>query len=85
MNTLGVKEKTLLVTGVVFGVFMLEALIHYSMAEAKENGKSILANFLELPPLSELLKMAVVVMTASVVSGVAVAFVEQRLHAKSTV
>jgi hypothetical protein len=85
MNGLGVKEKTLLVTGIVFSVFMLEALIHYSMAEAKENGKSILTNFLELPPLLELIKMGLVVMVASVVSGVAVTAVEQRLHTKSAV
>ena len=85
MDGLGVKEKTLLVTGVVFSVFMVEALIHYSMAEAKENGRSILTNFLELPPLSELAKMALVVLTASVVSGIAVTLLEQKLHAKSAV
>ena len=85
MDGLGIKEKTLLVTGVVFSVFMVEALIHYSMAEAKENGKSLLTNFLDLPPLSELVKMALVVLTASIVSGVAVTMLEQKLHAKSAV
>lgn len=60
----------LLITGVTFGVFMTEALIHYNMGRMKEEqaeGKQ--ANF-QLPPPKELAKIAAVTGAFSLVSGV---------------
>jgi hypothetical protein len=58
--------RGLLVTGITFGVFMTEALIHYNMGAAKSRGDFRL----RLPPPRELAKIAVVTGTFSVVSGV---------------
>jgi hypothetical protein len=57
----------ILVTGITFGVFMAEALIHYNMGVAKRNGERFR---FQLPPPKELAKIAAVTGTFSVVSGV---------------
>ncbi len=55
----------LLVTGITFGVFMTEAIIHYNMGKA--NGDE---NFrLSLPPPRELAKIAAVTGAFSLASG----------------
>ncbi len=46
----------LLVTGLTFGVFMAEALIHYNMGQAREHGEFKL----RIPPPGELAKIAAV-------------------------
>jgi hypothetical protein len=56
----------ILVTGITFGVFMTEALIHYNMGMAKAEGEFRL----RLPPPKELAKIAAVTGTFSVLSGV---------------
>ena len=58
----------ILLTGVTFGVFMAEALIHYNMGMAKSDGQFRL----RLPPAKELAKIAAVTGTFSVISGVLV-------------
>ena len=65
--------KRLLVTGITFGVFMTEALIHYNMGMAKAEG----GFKLRLPPPKELAKIAVVTGTFSVVSGVLIGALER--------
>ena len=55
----------LLVTGVTFGVFMAEALIHYNMGQAKADGEFKL----RLPPARELAKIAAVTAGFSLLSG----------------
>ena len=55
-----------LVTGITFGVFMTEALIHYNMGMAKAEGEFRL----RLPPPQELAKIAAVTGAFSVLSGV---------------
>jgi hypothetical protein len=54
------------VTGVTFGVFMAEALIHYNMGMAEAEGKLRL----RLPPPKELAKIAAVTGAFSILSGV---------------
>lgn len=56
----------ILVTGITFGVFMTEALIHYNMGVAKRDGEKFR---FQLPPPKELAKIAAVTGTFSVVSG----------------
>ena len=64
----------ILVTGITFGVFMTEALIHYNMGKAGADGKFQF----RMPPPTELAKIAAVTGAFSVVSGVLVGALEQR-------
>ena len=67
-----------IVTGVTFGVFMAEALIHYNMGKAnKEEGFR-----LSLPPAKELAKIAAVTGTFSVVSSILITVLERQLNVK---
>lgn len=67
--------RGLLFTGITFGVFMTEAIIHYNMGMAKADGKFRL----RLPPPDELAKIAAVTGVFSLVSGTLIRSVEQRL------
>ncbi len=67
--------RGLLFTGITFGVFMAEALIHYNMGVAKSEGEFKL----RLPPPEELAKIAAVTGAFSVASGVLIKVIEQRL------
>jgi hypothetical protein len=64
-----------LVTGITFGVFMTEALIHYNMGIAKSEGEFKL----RLPPAKELAKIAAVTGTFSVLSGVLIDSLQRRV------
>lgn len=64
-----------IVTGITFGVFMAEAIIHYNMGQAKAQG----GFKLRLPPAGELAKIAAVTGAFSVLSGVLINTAEQRL------
>lgn len=64
-----------LVTGITFGVFMTEALIHYNMGMAKSEGEFKL----RLPPARELAKIAAVTGTFSVLSGVLIDALQRRV------
>ncbi len=55
----------LIVSGVTFGVFMAEGLIHYNMGMAKAEG----GFKLRFPPPKELAKIAAVTAAFSLVSG----------------
>jgi len=71
-----------LVTGVTFGVFMAEALIHYNMGRMKEEqAKGESARF-QLPPPKELAKIAAVTGAFSVVSGVLIGAINKNLPPK---
>lgn len=67
--------RGLLVTGITFGVFMTEAIIHYNMGMSKADGKFRL----RLPPPEELAKIAAVTGAFSLVSGALIRGIEQRL------
>ena len=73
----------LVVTGVTFGVFMAEALIHYNMGRAREEGKNGERSHFELPPPKELAKIAAVTGTFSVVSGVLIGALNKQAPPKS--
>ena len=63
----------IMVTGITFGVFMTEALIHYNMGMAKAEGEFRL----RLPPPKELAKIALVTGVFSLVSGVLIRNVQR--------
>ena len=67
--------RGLLFTGITFGVFMTEAIIHYNMGMSKADGKFRL----RLPPPDELAKIAAVTGVFSLVSGALVRTLENRL------
>ena len=67
--------RSLIVTGVTFGVFMTEAIIHYNMGKADTNGKFRL----QLPPPKEMAKIAAVTGVFSLLSGVMISTAEKRL------
>ncbi len=68
-----------LVTGITFGVFMAEALIHYNMGRMKEENADGKQPKFQLPPPKELAKIAAVTGTFSVVSGVLIGALNNRL------
>ncbi|MEN8175195.1 MAG: hypothetical protein ABFS23_05500 [Pseudomonadota bacterium] len=70
--------RGLIVTGVTFGVFMAEALVHYNMGLAKSEGEFRL----RLPPPEELAKIAAVTGAFSLASGALIRVLEQRLVTK---
>jgi|TARA_B110001454_G_scaffold90183_1_gene86056 uncharacterized protein YcnI len=76
-------RKATVVTGIVFAVFMTEALVHYSMAESKSERKTFMDAFKTLPDGNELLTMAAVVMAASIISGFLISEAEKKMGAKS--
>ena len=67
--------RAFLVTGITFGVFMTEALVHYNMGMAKAEGEFKL----RLPPPEELAKIAAVTGAFSLISGALIRTIEQRL------
>jgi hypothetical protein len=68
-----------IVTGITFGVFMTEALIHYNMGMAKKNGERFR---FQLPPPKELAKIAAVTGTFSVLSGVLINTISRHTSTK---
>jgi hypothetical protein len=70
--------RGLLFTGITFGVFMTEAIIHYNMGVSKADGKFRL----RLPPPDELAKIAAVTGVFSIVSGALVRGLERKLMIK---
>lgn len=71
--------RGLLVTGVTFGVFMAEAIIHYNMGRAGKDG----AFRLKLPPPKELAKIALVTGAFSLTSGALIGSLERRMGPKA--
>ena len=78
-------KKQVVITGIVFAVFMTESLVLYSMAEAKSEGKAFKDAWKTLPDRNELLKMAVIVMTASIISGLLINEAQKALKVKSAI
>ena len=67
--------RGLLFTGITFGVFMTEAILHYNMGMSKADGEFRL----RLPPPEELAKIAAVTGAFSLISSVLIRGIEQRL------
>lgn len=69
---------SIIVTGITFGVFMAEALIHYNMGMSKAEG----GFKLRMPPGKELAKIAAVTGVFSIASGLLIKAVPQHLAPK---
>lgn len=68
----------IIITGITFGVFMTEALIHYNMGQAK-GGEGFK---LTIPPPKELAKIAAVTLTFSIATGLLVKALPKNLQSK---
>ena len=68
----------LIVTGITFGVFMTEALIHYNLGMAKAEGSFRL----RMPPPKELAKIAAVTGAFSILSSVLIRSLPKHLAPK---
>jgi hypothetical protein len=73
----------LLITGVTFGVFMTEALIHYNMGRMKEEQADGKRASFQLPPPQELAKIAAVTGAFSLVSGVLIGSLNKHFPPKA--
>ena len=65
----------IIVTGITFGVFMTEGLIHYNMGMAKTEG----GFKLRMPPPKELAKIAAVTAVFSIATGLLIKALPQRM------
>lgn len=72
-----------LVTGITFGVFMAEALIHYNMGRMKEEREKGQQAHFQLPPPKELAKIAAVTGAFSIVSGVLIGALDRNFPPKA--
>jgi hypothetical protein len=69
---------SIIITGITFGVFMTEGLIHYNMGQAKAAGSFRL----RMPPPVELAKIAAVTAAFSVLTGLLVRALPQSAQPK---
>jgi hypothetical protein len=69
----------LIVTGITFGVFMTEAIIHYNMGMAESEGRFKL----RMPPPKELAKIAAVTGAFSIISGLLIKSLPKGLSPKA--
>lgn len=70
---------SVIVTGITFGVFMTEAIIHYNMGLAKSQGEFKF----RMPPPKELAKIAAVTGAFSLISGLLIKAVPKDLAPKA--
>ena len=68
----------LLATGITFGVFMTEAIIHYNMGKTREGEPFKL----QLQPPRELVKIAAVTGAFALTSGILIGAVQRPLGSK---
>ena len=72
------KNLGVIVGGTTFGLFMIEAIMHYNMGKKytkDNNGKE--TKVLELPEKNELIKLALIVGVFSVLNGVIINYVKK--------
>jgi hypothetical protein len=72
-----------LVTGITFGVFMTEALIHYNMGRMKEESDEGKQAQFQLPPPKELAKIAAVTGAFSIASGLLIGALSKNFPPKA--
>jgi len=68
----------LIVSAITFGVFFAEALIHYNYGILETKNLPVKISNFTFPKGKSLLKMASIVIVASVLSGVIISKVEQK-------
>ena len=67
------KERALLITGITFTLFMVEAMIHFNMGE-KENDKN---HKFELPGTEDLIEIGIIVGVFSILNGIIISKIEK--------
>ena len=73
------KKNFLIISGVTFGVFFAEALIHYNYGILESKNLPFKWENWTMPKGKSLVKMAAIVLVASALSGVIIEKVEQQV------
>jgi|TARA_B110000459_G_scaffold76703_1_gene86315 hypothetical protein len=73
------KKNFLIISGVTFGVFFAEALIHYNYGILESKNMPFKWENWTMPKGKSLVKMAAIVLVASALSGVIIEKVEQQV------
>ena len=73
------KKNFLIISGVTFAVFFTEALIHYNYGILESKNMPFKWENFVMPKGKSLLKMATLVIVASVISGAIIDRVEQQV------
>ena len=73
------KNHVLIVSGVTFAVFFVEALIHYNYGILESKNMPFKWENWTMPKGKSLVKMAAIVLVASALSGVIIEKVEQQV------
>ena len=73
------KKNFLIISGVTFAVFFTEALIHYNYGILESKNMPFKWENFVMPQGKSLVKMATLVIVASVVSGIIIDKVEQQV------
>jgi|TARA_R110002012_G_scaffold7217_3_gene34085 hypothetical protein len=73
------KNHVLIVSGVTFAVFFVEALIHYNYGILESKNMPFKWENWTMPKGKSLVKMAAIVLVASAISGVIIDKVEQQV------
>jgi len=73
------KKNFLIISGVTFGVFFAEALIHYNYGILESKNMPFKWENWTMPKGKSLVKMAAIVLVASAISGVIIDKVEQQV------
>ena len=73
------KNHVLIVSGVTFAVFFVEALIHYNYGILESKNMPFKWENWTMPKGKSLVKMAAIVLVASAISGVIIEKVEQQV------
>tara|TARA_R110001583_G_scaffold79274_3_gene214193 strand:+ start:149 stop:373 length:225 start_codon:yes stop_codon:yes gene_type:complete len=73
------KKNFLIISGVTFGVFFAEALIHYNYGILESKNMPFKWENWTMPKGKSLVKMAAIVLVASALSGIIIEKVEQQV------
>ena len=73
------NNHVLIVSGVTFAVFFVEALIHYNYGILESKNLPMIWKNFTMPKGKSLVKMAAIVLVASAISGVIIDKVEQQV------
>ncbi len=74
------KKQFLIVSGVTFGVFFTEALVHYNYGILESKNLPFKWSNFTIPTGKSLLKLVSIVLVASTVSGVLIEKVEKQYN-----
>jgi hypothetical protein len=75
-----VSTSQIIIWAVTFFFFTLEAILHYNLGKtaSKDSDDIDVWKLVEIPPLEEIMKIAVIVGTVSLLSTITINFIENK-------